>query len=732
MQFANWRGFARHRGSRTQYSRLAVGLALFVPTVLIAVSSGAGAVDPTGAFELDGNVAPTTTVDWQNTNATTHNGFFDATHTVDASGNPNPVSPLPAGFSRASFVRDFDLAGSTKDFTTFTNGSADVSDIANWACVGVNNVTDKGDITNAYAAARRDPGTGHVILYFGIEKNASNGDNNVAVWFLKDGTVGCDNTKIGGGGVSFHGHHTDGDTLLAAAFTNGGQNPTIKEYKWVGGANGSLDTAHVNTGTKCGFSTNPNLCAITNTAADLTPPWPTSTKTGTGVPKLQFYEGGADITALTGESCFARFLANTRASQSETAALYDFATGSFPTCNPSTSVTASPSTANPEIAVAGQNVTFSWTETNDGDIQLTDVHMVTDNAACNTAMTPTTATLNATQSQVFSCTIATPSTAQVFDIVGTGHGTSPLGDVTFCGASPPANTVCDAQERATARAVTIIPGTELSASASPTTTKAGDTVTFTITDANDGVAPAGYESYLALTANTITASSTTAGVATDCNNELALPVSGDTVNPTVLDSGETWTFQCTVTAPSDDFSITFDGSGTALAGTTHQVTVNFASDSEERDSASVTVIAPNTEITVTANAVITYTFKEANTSADAALAPPTVGVRESVITTSGTPLSMCNVSAVAYVSGDTGNDKVLGTGETWVFSCQGSLAGPTTDTGSASQSSTGVGHGIDATGDDVTFCSPTCSTSQQHVAGERDRIAVTITNTARG
>src|SRR5207244_8171175 len=207
MLFANWRGFARHRGSRTQYSRLVVGLALFVPTVLIAVSSGAGAVDPTGAFELDGNVVPTTTVDWQNTNATTHNGFFDATHTVDASGNPNPVSPLPAGFSSASFVRDFDLAGgTTNDVTTFTNGSADVNDIASWACVGVHNVTDKGDITNAYAAARRDPGTGHVILYFGIEKNASNGDNNVAVWFLKDGTVGCDNTKIGGGCVSFHGH----------------------------------------------------------------------------------------------------------------------------------------------------------------------------------------------------------------------------------------------------------------------------------------------------------------------------------------------------------------------------------------------------------------------------------------------------------------------------------------------------------------------------------------------
>jgi hypothetical protein len=716
---------------RKYFFRLAVVLVLVVPTAMISVMSHAGAVDPTNAFELDGNITPVTKVDWQNTNATTHNGFFDATHSVDASGNPNPVSPLPTGFSRASFVRDFDLAGgTTNDLTTFTNGSADTNDIATWACVGVHNVTDKGDITNAYATAYRDPNTGHVILYFGLEKNASNGDNNIAIWLLKDGTVGCDNTKIGGAGVSFHGHHTNGDTLLAAAFTNGGVNPTIKEYEWIGGATGSLDTTNVNTGTKCGSSTNPNLCAITNVSQNLTPPWPTSTKAGTGVPTLQFYEGGADITALTGETCFARFLANTRASQSETAALYDFATGVFPTCNPSTTVSASPTTAQPEVAVAGQNVTFSWTETNDGDVQLTNVHMVTDNTACNTAMTPTSVTLNTTQSQVFSCTIATPSTAQVFDIVGTGHGTSPLGDVTFCGASPPANTVCDAQEQATARAVTILPGTELHASASPSTAHAGDTITFTVTEANAGTAPTGYESFLALTSVGVTASSTTAGIATDCNNELGSPTSGDTTNPGVLDSGETWTYQCTVTAPSANFSVTFDGTGVVLAGTSHEKTID-ASNSDEEESAGVTIIAPNTQVTVTANAVITYTFKETN-NGNSPLNPPTAGVRESVITTSGTPLSMCNVTAVGYTSGDTGNDKVLGVGETWVFSCQGSLAGPTTDTGSASQTSTGVGHGIDATGDDVTFCSPNCGTTQFQVPGERDSLVVTIKNNARG
>jgi hypothetical protein len=346
-------------------------------------------------------------------------------------------------------------------------------------------------------------------------------------------------------------------------------------------------------------------------------------------------------------------------------------------------------------------------------------------------MTPTSVTLDPTQSQVFSCTIATPSTAQVVDIVGTGHGTSPIGDVTFCGATPPANTVCDARERATARAVTIEPDTELNASASPTSAHAGDDITFTITEENTGVAPAGYESYLALTSNSVTASSTTApGVATDCNLDLGSPTSGDTANAGVLDSGETWTYQCTVTAASVDFSVTFNGSGTVLAGTSHALTVD-KTNSDEESSASVDIISPNTQVTVTANAVITYTFKEANTG-DTALTPPTAGTRPSVITTSGTPLGMCNVTAVSFVSGDPDNDKILDPGETWVFSCQGSLAGPTTDTGSRSQASAGVGHGKDLTGDDVTKCSPTCTSSQFNIPGERDSLSVTITNNARG
>src|SRR5205823_402574 len=54
----------RRRASRTRFVRLAVVLALAVPTAVISVSSGAGAVDPTNAFELDGNITPVTKVDW--------------------------------------------------------------------------------------------------------------------------------------------------------------------------------------------------------------------------------------------------------------------------------------------------------------------------------------------------------------------------------------------------------------------------------------------------------------------------------------------------------------------------------------------------------------------------------------------------------------------------------------------------------------------------------------------
>ena len=318
-------------GTRKRRISAAVTAAVLVGGAGLAMIAPSGAVDGTAFnLELDGNILPTTAVDWQNT-ADPHNGLFDATHNVTG-----PISPMPAGFTNAKFVKDFGLvpSSSTADYTTFTNGSADISDVSGWSCVGVQNVTDKGDITNAYATAFRDPVTKDLVLAFGMEKNSSNGDNNIGVWFLRDGTVSCDNTRLGGSGKSFSGHHMDGDVLLAASFTGGGTTPTVKAYFWHGDATGFMDSTASATGTKCGdpAATETRLCAITNVGQQLSPPWPTATKTGTGVPSLQFYEGAADITALGDEHCFASFLGNTRASQSTTAALYDYASGSMPTC----------------------------------------------------------------------------------------------------------------------------------------------------------------------------------------------------------------------------------------------------------------------------------------------------------------------------------------------------------------------------------------------------------------
>src|SRR3954451_12479236 len=118
---------------RRRLASFAAALGLLIPIVIIAGNGSAGAVNPTDNFELDGNIVPTTKVDWQNTIASPHNGFFDATHNVNPDGTSNPVNPLPTPFTNAAFVRDFQAgatqgtATSTKDFSTFTNGSSDTS-----------------------------------------------------------------------------------------------------------------------------------------------------------------------------------------------------------------------------------------------------------------------------------------------------------------------------------------------------------------------------------------------------------------------------------------------------------------------------------------------------------------------------------------------------------------------------------------------------------------------------
>jgi hypothetical protein len=333
-------------------------LALFAASSVVLASLGSASASLSSAFELDGNVvdngaALPSAPDWgRAASGNTTNSIF----TVDGTGTGVKRAPLPAGFFDAGFVRDF-KPGSTADSSTFTNGAKDTGNIstgsANWSCVKANNVTNKGDIQNAYTAVYNDTSftPAHLVLYFGMEKNTANGDNNMGVWFLQDGSVACDPGT--GAGTSFTGNHTDGDVLLVAAFTNGGGTPAISAYKWVGGAGGSLSTTAIATGSACTASA--TICAITNTATNnppsgtVTTPWQTvnGSVQGTALGANQFYEGAVDLTAnhLDQNSsgapiCINKFVFDTRSSQTIGASLYDYAEGSVQTCGTSSITTA--------------------------------------------------------------------------------------------------------------------------------------------------------------------------------------------------------------------------------------------------------------------------------------------------------------------------------------------------------------------------------------------------------
>jgi hypothetical protein len=138
--------------------------------------------------------------------------------------------------------------------------------------------------------------------------------------------------------------------LIVAEFTNGGRVNEIKAYKWVGGANGSLNPNPIGTGGECD-GTAFDVCAKVNTVVlngtgtgsggDV--PWLVKTKqsnpssstydSSTDLDIGEFFEGGIDLTALGISGCFNRYLADTRQSTSLTSTIFDYALGNFSNCS---------------------------------------------------------------------------------------------------------------------------------------------------------------------------------------------------------------------------------------------------------------------------------------------------------------------------------------------------------------------------------------------------------------
>jgi hypothetical protein len=312
-------------------------------------------------FQLDGNIA--TSPDTSSEVGTTQE--IDWEDLFDLNGDE---LPLPAGFDASTFDDDFVIntngSFNSSDRTTWATGSKDTQNIngggqaqsGTWQCKRDNNLLDKNDIMNAYAASYVAT-SGAEVLYFGLERNGNEGAASVGFWFLQDGTVDCEGPVSGGGAVQFAGNHQDGDLLVVSEFTNGGTVSTIKAYLWVGGTNGCVDNPSPTTpgtcdglpvasGGDCITSAGPGdtACATVNSGTLTGIPWLTAEKTTVGHTLFanEFFEGGINLTTTgLGGKCFNTFLASTRASQELGANLHDFSRGELGGCTSTTVTTPS-------------------------------------------------------------------------------------------------------------------------------------------------------------------------------------------------------------------------------------------------------------------------------------------------------------------------------------------------------------------------------------------------------
>jgi hypothetical protein len=356
------------KGSRRRHRNQLAAILSLVAVLGIFVAQPAFAVHDED-FQLDGDMFASSTTNYGNP---PHIQHFDWDSFFNSSGGqiyPNLPDPAVPGFTASGFQQDFVATGSvfdTNDTTTYTQGSKDTLNIStNWVCADANNVTNKGDIMNAYSVAYTDPNTGDQKLYFALERSSNAGDANVAFWFLQDANANCSTST---GTKPWTGDHVDGDILIVSAFTKGGTVSGINAYRWNGGAGGSLGTSPVAGGGDCRDANQQlgdSICATANTGTLNNVPWLTNNngkQTGLDHTLLasEFFEGGINLTdtSLAGK-CFNTFVGDTRSSQQLNATLYDYARGSLGECKSTTTTTPTPAAGTSTEIPANAQVTTS-------------------------------------------------------------------------------------------------------------------------------------------------------------------------------------------------------------------------------------------------------------------------------------------------------------------------------------------------------------------------------------
>jgi hypothetical protein len=320
-------------------------------------------------------------------------GLFELDASLDdSSGDPpkaavtdNATSGLPDDWDR--IAADFGLAtngattshadASTFDAETTAEGKADARTIftgggskdqqllSAWKYKDqLGGLPDKDNLLHGMAA--RYNTTADSYIFFGADRFDNSGDAQIGFWFFKntvctkaDGTFGntvtgtvCSGTAVHAVGAVPHSSDPEeqGDILILSDFTQGGTQPTIRVFEFVGsgGSDGSLNllAGGVNENRDCAAVTTDDFCASVNEFDGAVAPWLFKNKSNqTSFGHGELYEGGLNLTTLgLQEECFSSFMAETRSSQSVTATLKDFILGGFEACE--ADVTTTPSDAN--------------------------------------------------------------------------------------------------------------------------------------------------------------------------------------------------------------------------------------------------------------------------------------------------------------------------------------------------------------------------------------------------
>ena len=336
------------------------------------------------------------------------------------------------------------------------------------------------------------------------------------------------------------------------------------------------------------------------------------------------------ITVTTGATYRGQFLALNGA------VTLDTNTGT--NAEPSIQITKS---ANPLALDSAGPVTYTYTVTTTGTVDLTAVSVTDDKLATVTYVSGDAnadGVLQPTETWVFSAAaILSVTTTNTATATGTGNG----------------ETVTDTAIANVVVTPLAVPVIHIEKGAAPTSLPLGPgSVTYTYTVTNLGT--------VALSAVSVV----------DDKLSPVVYVSGDTNSDTLLQPTETWVFTATT-----ELQVTTTNTGTAH-GTGNGQTVT--------DVADVTVVVTPlatpvihiaktaSRLTLTGPGTVTYTFRVTN--------PGTVDLSNVTVTDD-------MIDTVTYVSGDANGDERLNPGEEWVYTASATLTETTTNTATA----TGVG-----------------------------------------